>query len=333
MTEGRGAFLRVGLLILGGIAALVGLVLFLAGAGLRGSEQFETYFGESVQGLDVGTPIKYRGVTIGRVSDIGLTAAEYGAAGALEAQGQIYRLVFVRYVIDPAKIGKLPDIAEAIRSGLRARLASQGITGLSYIELDFVNPVLYPPEQVPWHPKVTYIPSVPSTYTQVRDAAQEFLGRLNKVDIEALSSSIIGLVGDVRQELKTGDTHTALVQATALLATLQQAIQAADLPGMTADLKQTSAAARGVIQGKDVHALLASASAAAARLPALIAALDATARRTDASAADVQRDLVPLLRDLSATAANLRETTDALRQYPAGVLLGGPPPREKEPAR
>jgi hypothetical protein len=42
---------------------------------------------------------------------------------------------------------------------------------------------------------------------------------------------------------------------------------------------------------------------------------------------------VPLLRDLSATAANLRETTEALRQYPAGVLLGGPPPREKEPAR
>ena len=333
MIEGRGAFLRVGLLILGGIAALVGLVLFLAGDQLSGGKQYETYFSESVQGLDVGTPIKYRGVTIGRVSDIGLVVAEYGAGRPFEAQTQIYRLVFVRYVIDPTKIGQRPDAAEAIRSGLRARLASQGITGLSYIELDFVDPALYPPEPVPWQPKVTYIPSVPSTYTKVRDAAQELLDRLNKIDIEALSRSVLGLVDDVRQELKTGDAHTALVQATALLATLQQAIQAADLPGVMADVKQTSAAARGVIQSKDVHAMLASASAAAARLPALIAALDATARRTDAGAADVQRDLVPLLRDLSAAAANLRETTEALRQYPAGVLLGGPPPREKEPVR
>jgi ABC-type transporter Mla subunit MlaD len=333
MIEGRATFLRVGLLILGGIALLVGLVLFLAGDQLTGGKQYETYFGESVQGLDVGTPIKYRGVTIGRVTDIGLTAVEYGAIGALGAQGQLYRLVFVRYVIDPAKMGQLPDVNDAVRSGLRARLTSQGITGLSYIELDFVSPILYPPLQLPWQPKATYIPSVPSTFTQVRDAAQEFLGRLNKIDIEALSRSVLGLVDDMRQELKAGDAHTTLVQATALLATLQQAIQAADLPGVAADLKQTSAAARGVIQSKDVHALLASASAAAARLPALVAALNATAQRTDASTADVQRDLVPLLRDLSATAANLRETTEALRQYPAGVLLGGPPPREKEPAR
>lgn len=333
MMEGRGAFLRVGLLILVGIAALVGLVLFLAGDRLSGGKQYESYFGESVQGLDVGTPIKYRGVTIGRITEIGLVAAEYSAGGAFDVQARIYRLVFVRYAIDPAKIGHLPDADDAIRSGLRARLASQGITGLSYIELDFVNPILYPPELVPWHPKVTYLPSMPSTYTQVRDAAQELLDRFNKIDIEGLSRSLLGLVEDVRQEMKTGEAHATLAQATALLATLQQTIQAADLPGVTADLKQTSAAARGVIEGKDIHVLLANTSAAAARLPALIAALDATARRTDAGTADVQRDLLPLLRDMSATAANLRETTEALRRYPAGVLLGGPPPREKEPAR
>jgi len=54
MTEGRGVFLRVGLLIIGGWALVAGLVWFFAGEKLSHGLAFETYFSESVEGLEVG---------------------------------------------------------------------------------------------------------------------------------------------------------------------------------------------------------------------------------------------------------------------------------------
>jgi hypothetical protein len=68
-------------------------------------------------------------------------------------------------------------------------------------------------------------------------------------------------------------------------------------------------------------------SATAAQLPPLIAALQQTVRRTDNSSADIQQALVPVLRDIQATVANLRELTQALRQSPSQALFGAPPPR------
>ena len=146
-----------------------------------------------MQGLQVGATVTYRGVTIGRVTALGLVSAEYGTGETIDVERQTYRQVFVRYVVDTAKIGRVPDTKTSVELGLRARLASQGITGLSYLELDFVNPAQYPALVVPWTPKGQYIPSMPSAFTQVRDAAQEFLAKLNRVDIDALSAHLNGL--------------------------------------------------------------------------------------------------------------------------------------------
>jgi ABC-type transporter Mla subunit MlaD len=338
--EARGIYLRVGLLIVVGLLLVVGLVWFLGGEGFTRGTLFESYFPESVQGLEVGSAVKYRGVTIGRVTDIGLVAAEYGVNPEAPLDRQSYRLVFVRYLIDRARLAHLPDTAQAVKIGLRARLATQGLTGLTYIELDFVNPTIYPPQVVPWTPKAEYIPSMPSTLNQVQNAAQQVLAKLNNVDIAALVTSIQGLVNDLRNELAAGDAHTALQQATAFLQTLNDTVKAADIPGLTADLRRTSGSIRDVAQSEDVRRTLANAaqaadrlSVAAAKLPPLIATWQATGQRTDNSVADLQQSLVPLLRDLQVAAANLRDTSEALRRNPAQLLVGAPPPRQQVPAQ
>ena len=339
--RGRGAYLRVGLLIVGGFALLIGLIVFLSGNRFREGMPYETYFHESVQGLEVGAPVKFRGVTLGRVTAIGLVSAEYGRGRALEIEVATYRLVFVRFVIDPARVGRVPDTARAVATGLRARVASQGITGISYIELDFVPPDQYPPLKLPWTPKAEYIPSMPSTLTQVQDAAQQFLAKLNSVDFTTLAESLTGVLGDLHGELKEGgDIRQAVGNASGLLLELREQVRQADLPKLTDDLRRTSTSIRDTVQGKEVRTLLTNAanaadklSVAAARLPALIAALDATARRADSGTADLQQSLGPLLRDLQATIGNLRDTSEALRRYPAQVLFGGPPPRTPERSR
>jgi ABC-type transporter Mla subunit MlaD len=334
-----GVNLRVGLFIVGGIGLLFALIWYLGGARTGRGTLFESYFSESVQGLDVGATVKFRGVTIGRVAELGLVNAEYGAGEGIERARQSYRLVFVRYAIDTSKIGPLPDTQDAVKLGLRIRIASQGLTGLSYLELDFVDPERYPALEVPWKPKGEYIPSMPSTLTQVQDAAQQFLAKLNRLDIDSLSIQITGLIGDVRTQLSTGDVHDTLAAATTLLRSANDAVQAADLPGLSADLKRTSTAIRDTVQSEETQKLLSNAALAAdrianvaARLPPLIASLQAFSQRAGSGTADLEQTLVPLLRDTRAVVQNLRELTDSLRRYPAQIL-GGPPPHSAEQAR
>ena len=334
--ENRGTFVRVGLLLLVGAVILVGLFLFLAGGQFGAGKLLESYFSESVQGLNIGAPVKYRGVSVGAVTDIGLVAAEYGQ-GLLpsEMESREYRLVFVRYRIDTSKIGRLPDIKDAVAAGVRAKLATQGLTGLSYIELDFVSGAAPPPE-IPWTPKADVIPSVPSTFSQVQDVATQLAQRLAKLDIEQLVNNVIGLTGDLRAELKDGDVHAMLEHATQLMATLHDAVKQADLPGLTADLRRSADGLNRLLDERQIRQLLANASTAAARfadaagkLPALIAALESTAQRATNTTSDLTAQLAPILRDATAAVANLRDTTAALRRDPGQVLFGGAPPRKR----
>ncbi|HUZ63876.1 MAG TPA: MlaD family protein [Acetobacteraceae bacterium] len=338
--EGRGAYLRVGLLLLGGLVLLVGLVLFLSGGTFGQTAKYETYFAESVQGLDIGAPVKFRGVTIGRVTGIGLVNAVYGRNAPVDVRKATYRLVFVRFEIDTKRIGQVPDTQTAIKTGLRARLASQGITGISYLELDFVKPGKYPPLTVPWQPKYEYIPSMPSTFTQVQDAAQQLLARLDKVNIDGLVNTLATVADDVHTELKTGDIHRVLADADTLVKDLDASVKGADLPGLSAEISHGMASLRTMATGPQTKNLLAQITAAANRLsvaagklPALIAAMQATVQRANGTTADLQQQIDPLLRDARAAAANLRDTTDALRRYPGGVLFGGPPPHEMNHGR
>jgi ABC-type transporter Mla subunit MlaD len=306
--QGRIFYLRVGLLLVFGLAAATGLVWFLGANDVRHGHPYESYFRESVQGLDVGAPVKFRGVTLGQVTQIALASALYLSEG-------------------PA------DMRRSAAS-MRARLAAQGLTGLAYLELDFVDPAQFPPQDVPWTPENPVIASMPSTITQVQDAAQSLLAKINAIDMAALGNAAQEVLADLHGQIGPGgDASKALADAAGMMADLRGAVAQADLPGLVADLRATSAALRATAQGPGTRELIASSARAADRLaevanrlPALVSALEVTVRRTDGTRADLQSDLIPLLRDARAAAANLRETSETLRRYPSSVLLGAPPP-------
>jgi ABC-type transporter Mla subunit MlaD len=333
MSSGRGAFLRVGLLVATGLGVAVALVLFLGGNRIRNGQVFESYFQETVQGLEVGAPVKFRGVSLGEVTEIGLVSAIYKE---LDIRRATYRLVYVRYIIDLSRTGRPAGLDTAVSGGLRARLASQGITGLAYIELDFVDPEKFPIASVPWTPRYDVIPSVPSTLAKVQDAAETLLAHINAVDLVGISTSAQRLLDELRGQLaEGGNAQQALSGAAALMTTAREALQRADLPGLAAELRATAAGAHTLVSGPQGRAALAAVTRsadrladAAAKLPALVTALQTAVQRSGGDLADLQSGLVPVLRDAQAAAANLRDTTETLRRYPAGVLLGGPPPRE-----
>lgn len=104
---------------------------------------YHTYFDESVQGLDKGAMVKFRGVRIGKVTNITV---------ALD-----HRLIDVQMAIDPGAI----DL-EYLKPKLRAQLATYGITGVKLIDLDLATPDTPPPPTLAFIPPRNYIPSRPS---------------------------------------------------------------------------------------------------------------------------------------------------------------------------
>ncbi|TCZ60920.1 MlaD family protein [Roseicella aquatilis] len=347
MPQGRGLYLRVGALVLAGLALGIGFVLFLTASRISDNgQQFETYIRESVQGLEVGAAVRYRGVSIGRVSDIGLVSAEYRRPAG-DPYGAAFQLVYVRFAVDTSRIGETTSLQEAVRLGLRVRIASQGITGVSYLELDFVDPDRFPALSVPWEPHYPYIPAIPSTVAQVQNAAEQLLQKLQGVDLPGLLDNAVGLLGDLRGQVRDGDLAVALRDAAALMRDLRGTVEKADIEGLASELRGTATALRGsaedarqLLGSKEIAQALANAvaataelRAAAARLPGSVNNLDASLRSARGVTADVQAELAPILRDLRVAVANLRDATEQIRRNPSQAIFGAPPPAPRESRR
>jgi ABC-type transporter Mla subunit MlaD len=337
MTAGHGLFLRVGLLILVGLALAVGFILFFTGQQLGArAPTFETYLRESVTGLEVGAPVRFRGVAIGRVTEIGIAGQEYGAAttGPIAAA---YQLVLVRFALDPRRIsdGAAASPQRLIAGGLRVRLASQGVTGVAYLELDFVDAERFPAPSVPWTPRAMVVPSIPSTIAQVQTTAEEILDRLRGVPIETIAQDLAGLIAELRRQTASVPLGDVAEEARGTLAAARRIAESPDIAETLAETRRAVADLRELIGGPELRAGLAGLTAASnelqratTRLPSVITQLEAMLRTARGSTSDVSADLAPLLRDLRATSANLRDVTEQLRRSPSQTLLGAPPPRE-----
>ena len=326
--ESRAIYVRVGLMLVLGIGIAIGLLLFLSRGEVREGWKFESYFRESVQGLEVGAAVKLRGVTVGQVSDITLVTAAYPAQLPADTTDPSYRMVVVRLTVDPKKVGPIRKLDQLVTDGLRTRVASQGITGLSYIELDFVDPALFPVDVVPWSPRDAYLPSMPSTIARVQDAAEAFVAKLQTVDFGKLSVSAQILLDDLHAQLTAGDAHAAMTEAQGLLGDLRTVLAASNIPSLGAELQASATALRGLAQGTETKELIRAATIAAQRLQPMIAALGVAVKHADDGIGDLQHDLSAMLRDARLVMANLRETSETLRRNPSAVLFGAPPPPE-----
>jgi paraquat-inducible protein B len=197
---------RVGLFVLVGITLMGGCVALLGGGSLLRTPQYaETYFDESVAGLEVGAPIKYRGVSIGRVAQIGFVGQYYDVA-PVDPRAE-YVLVRLQLGSDEGdETGEGPaELPERIERGLRTRLTSQGITGLVYVETDYLDPRRFPPMQISWQPEVTYVPSAPSALLAFTSAAERILEKVEAADVEAVLGGASGFLSTATEKLEQVD--------------------------------------------------------------------------------------------------------------------------------
>ncbi len=181
MSQTNPNYFRLGIFVFTGIAVIISLILiFGTGQIFKKTMMTETYIEQSIIGLDVGAPVRFRGVKLGQVTSIRLSGNLYENDKPL-AERREYVVVRMKIDINQAEIlgstGKLP-------SDLRARIKSQGITGVNYIELDYVRDMPgYRTLSYDWEPEYIVIGSLPSQTDIFFSGIQKVLDNLGDMNL------------------------------------------------------------------------------------------------------------------------------------------------------
>lgn len=184
-----GIFVSAGLVLI-----LAALIILGAGAIWREHVYIETYVDESIQGIDVGSAVKMRGVQIGNVQRIGFVNINYP-----EATGAKQRYVMLEISVSLRAFGDMtaPQLAvflqEEVKNGLRIRMLPMGLTGSAYMEMDYLDPVRHPPLPIEWTPETPYIPSAPGTFARLEETFETISNTLAKLEELRLDQTLAHL--------------------------------------------------------------------------------------------------------------------------------------------
>ncbi|MGD9825044.1 MlaD family protein [Desulfobacter sp.] len=324
------------------------LIAFGAGQFLRTETLAETYFNESVQGLDIGSEVKYKGVKIGAVKSITTPTKVYDIAS---------NYVLVTFALSEdcyvGQTGKNPKerMKKAVKDGLSVFLSFNGLTGSAYLETDYKRNG--PDElKITWTPENLYVPSRSSNIKQVSDALSQAMETLGSLDFkemkEELSALLKGLnitkvseqaeslLRELRQTnkdlakiLTSGQVKQLLTDAGASVADLKQIVQAAKVPikQTLADINTASGSfkrmATGLEQGYE-----GKLTEMSEKMNTVLASLENTSRLLENmiwTNADVIEKTIGNLED---TTENLNQFTRELREYPGRILMEAPPARK-----
>jgi len=311
-----GLFVTIGILI-----GMVAVVWLGASKYFEKGATYVTYFDESVQGLQLDSAVKYRGVEAGRVEKIRVAPDN--------------RLIEVIMKI---------NLRGKLEREYVAQLKAAGITGIVFVELDRKES-----DKPDVSPKITFaseypvISSKPSDVKQLLTGIDNVIQSLNKIDTQGISdqikstlkvlesvvASVDNVVGSVEKALGTGNLEEAVVEVRNTLLKVQNFVsdaqkdlQAMNLGKSGTNIENATARLDKIMNSGEIEAVLADVKDAAKKMNQLVEGLD-------------KRSLA-ITNNIKATSENLKRTSESLemlidRVYasPSDLLFGEPPPRRR----
>ena len=283
----------IGAFVLGALALAVAGVAVLASDSLfRQETTFVSYFDESVNGLDVGAPVKFKGVPIGQVSDILVR---------LDLSEETFQ-VPVLYDVDLSPLtdasGRPVDLARSsvlqrqIDEGLRAQLQMESlVTGKLYIELTFVpNPE---PVAAVSDTRISEseIPTILSPMARLGEEATGLVANLRGFDVNTINENLITLLSKANQ--KIDDLDVAAINDSVLVAVRS---------------------VRELTEAPEVRNALGELPGLARRMDSTLADAQSTLRTLEGAVAPTREDLATTTRDLRETLRSMRETMERTRR-------------------
>ena len=311
-----------------GIFVLFGLfVAFIAIIWLGMSHFFEqgqlysAYFDDSVQGLAKDSPVKYRGVTIGRVADI-LVAPD----------------------------AKLIEIILKIESDMKpdknivAQLKSVGITGIMFIELDMKRkgePDLSPSLNFP--PRHTVIDTKPSEIRNFIDNINDVVKQLQSMDLEGMSvkfkkslDRISIAVDEARIGKLSSGFRTSLDRWDSAMDSVENAANtfkslSSNTDKVISNLNSTIAKVDKIVADNqdDIAQVIQNFNRTVDNAGNLVQKGTSLVEKTDYNLSSLQKQILATMQSIEKTSETLNRSIELISDQPSMLLYGNPPP-EKE---
>ena len=159
----------VGLFMIVGIVIAIAAIIWLGMSNyFEKGQNYVAFFDESVQGLDKDSPVKYRGVSIGRVHSVGVAP-----------DGTLIEVILA--IEDDVRL----------ESDMYAQLKSVGITGIMFIEIDRKKEGksdYYP--RISFYTEYPIIVTKPSGIKMLMDGMDAVLEIVNKLDTEGIAEKL-----------------------------------------------------------------------------------------------------------------------------------------------
>jgi paraquat-inducible protein B len=304
---------KLGIFVITGLALLV-MVLFMLGISeaFKKKINFLTYFKESVQGLDIGSSVKFRGVTIGKVTRIAIMPKSNFIRVDMQARPSS---------IQPSEPGAEPvdffkHLNLEVNRGLRCRLELAGITGMKYVELDYMTQEktaqanikskklsmiknseirIVPPENI------LYIPSTPSLMAGLRTSLSVALARIANIDFAKMSNDISATLTEAKRLLSNDKINGVIQKMDATFANISK---------LTDNLNKSLSEDKLKLITKDIREALKNIK----RLTK-----NADTELQTAKLSETTEAIRELKADLSVTASKLNNTLDAVTELAISI--------------
>lgn len=363
MSE-KANYFKIGLFFVVSVTLLtVAVVIWGAGLFTKDKIYFETYFDSPVTGLAIGSSCELMGVKLGQVEEIDFASSVYDISTGPETVSRYERYIRVLFSISAEESkertgGLTNEQREArtrnmIQQGLRLRLASNFLTGQSYIEGVFVDPNRFPILPITWEPKHLYVASAPGEFSTIKESVDKILTRLEQIDTQRIGDLVEQLLVSVNEAIDDADVPGISKGIQSFVANANEAIADADVPGISSGVKSLVTNADQAIDdvnlpsiSNEIISLLAEArqtnqhlqkllkspektESEMANIAVMVAQLNKTLIRIDKLVLTQTPQIEQALEDLRGVSSNLKELTDSIKQYPSQLIFSQPPSKSE----
>jgi paraquat-inducible protein B len=277
------------------------------------------YFDSTLSGLDEGAAVKFRGVTIGSVSQVMIRYNQATNDHAMPVIVELRPDLIRRRIVGASALRTFDEVDAAVHRGLRAQLETESfVTGVLYVELESDESA--PPPV--YHQLIPKYPEIPSRPTDVQKLLQN-LAKMDLTDLQQKLSALVERADKLLASLKMDQINAGL---TNLLISANRVVSNQDLTNAFASLKSTL----------DQYRLL-GANADTNTLRELNRALEdfrggmENFRDTLSADSSLRNQLSQVLSELTDAAQSVSAFATYLNNHPNGLLTGRrPAPKIKE---